>query len=288
MSRPELAPFAGATDETERDNALSRSRRVIAYLLLSAVMGSVAAMSWAGLYAFARQTMGWSDWHAALVPIALDVAAMSCAFLALDSLARNDSATAFRLLTALLVALSAFVNWRHALLSHNIAEQVFFPAMSILSYLLIDAVLRKYRRDTRRDRMGLPTREHLAPLPRHGLAVWLRFPGRAFAAVSDSLAERLPATDAPSDATRRADYAAGMLAGLSQADAIRKAIEAVGPQPRDVVSWLSDHGLPDVRTQRVYDVIRRDSGASGKHRASANGVPIYALNGGREGDQESA
>ncbi len=265
--------------DSERDSArlaqvtrVARGRKAVAYCLLAVVMGAVAGMSWAGLYGFAHVTMHWSPVHAVLVPVALDVAAITCAFLALDSLSRNDSAIAFRVLTAALVALSAFVNWRHALTTGNVAEQVFFPAMSILSYILIDAVLRKFRRDTRRDRAGLPVREALAPLPRIGPAVWLRYPGRAWRAVSAGLAERVPLdTQRASDTQRAADYAAGVLDGLSQADAIRRAIEAVGAEPRQVVTWLADRGLPGVPTQRVYDVLRRDRG---KH---SSGRPPLSL-----------
>lgn len=270
-----LTPYDSAearplSAETRRAAVMSQSRRVIAYGLLALVMGAVAAMSWAGLYAFARTTMHWSPVHAALVPVALDVAATACAFLALDSLARNDSAVAFRTLTAALVALSAFVNWRHALGTHNIAEQVFFPSMSLLSYGLIDAVLRKYRRDTRRDLAGRPVREAVAPLPRVGVLAWVRYPGRAFGAVSGAIAQRVPAAGEPSDATRRADYAAGYLVGLTQSDAIRRALEAVGPVPREVVAWLADHGRPGVRPQRVHDVMRRDG--IGRHRSALRAV----------------
>jgi hypothetical protein len=258
------------TGATMRDNALSRGRRTVAYLLIFVVMASVAAMSWAGLYAFAHQTMHWSAWHAALVPVALDVAAMACAGLALDSLSRNDPAVAFRVLTAALVGLSAFVNWRHALASHNIAEQVFFPAMSILSYALIDAVLRKYRRDTRRDRAGLAAREALEPLPRVGLAAAITNPRRAWAATSDALRRRIPDASEMLTEARQRDVATGMLIGLSQADAIRRALEVVGgDSPREVVAWMAEQGRP-VAPQRVYDVMRRDRG---RHAAEANAAP---------------
>lgn len=244
----------------KQDLILSRSRRIVAWLLLSVVMLSVAAMSWAGLFGFAHQTMHWSPAHAALVPVALDVAAMSCAFLALDSLSRNDSAVSFRVLTAALVALSAFVNWRHALITHNVAEQVFFPAMSLLSYAMIDAVLRKYRRDTRRDLAGRSVREALAPLPRFGLAAAIMHPRSAWEAVSKSLARRIPDATESLSVNRQRDVASGYLLGLSQSDAIRQALEIVGDDnPREVVAWLADQGL-EVRPQRVYDVIRRDRG----------------------------
>jgi hypothetical protein len=70
----------------------------------------------------------------------------------------------------------------------------------------------------------------------------------------------VPATLDSDDATRRADYAAGLLDGLSQADAIRRAIQAVGAEPRQVIDWLAERGRPGIPTQRVYDVIRRDQG----------------------------
>jgi Protein of unknown function (DUF2637) len=240
--------------------------RLGGYLLIVAVMAAAASMSWTNLYRFAQGTMHWASWHAALVPIGLDVAAVACGLLALDTVMRNDSAVAFRALTGSLIGLSAFLNWRETLASHNIAEEVFFPAMAVLSYALIDAVLRKYRRDTRRDRAGQPAREALEPLPRFGLAAALVHPRRAWRATSAALASRVP--DAieygePISETRQRDVATGFLAGLSQSDAIRRALEIVGDDdPRQVVAWLADHGRP-VAPQRVHDVLRRDG--RGRH-----------------------
>jgi hypothetical protein len=248
--------------ESHRDGTLSRGRRATGYLLITVVMGAVAAMSFSNLYRFGHVTLGWSPGHAVLVPIALDVAALACAALALDSVSRGELATGYRLLTAVLVALSAFINWRTVLGTHNLAEQVFFPAMAILSYGLIHLTLGKYRRDSRNDREGRTTRQAVAPLPRLGVASWLPgigYPGRALAAVRASIAARVPPAGGPDDATRRADVAAGYLAGLSQADAIRAAMRDAGlDSPREVVAWLADHGWPGVATSRVHDVIRRD------------------------------
>lgn len=237
---------------------LPGARRAVAYLLVGLVMLSVATMSFSGLFGFARQTLGWSQWHAALFPVALDVAALACAFLALDSLARNDSAAMLRTLTAAFVALSAFVNLRHAEVSHNVAEVVFFPAMSILSYLLIDAVMRKSRRDTRRDRAGRPTREALEPLPRFGLAAALTHPRRAYRATTDALARRIPEVPAPRAGAEAVAIDAAEFEGVSQATAIRAAIAAVGDSdPGRVVAYLEQAGRAVAR-QRVCDVIRRD------------------------------
>jgi hypothetical protein len=280
---------------------LAAGRRVTAYLLLLAVLGAVAAMSFSSLYAWARVALGWSPGHAALVPIALDIAAMTCALLALDSIAKGEAATMLRGLTAAFVALSAFINWRHAIATGNIAEQVFFPAMSVLAYALVHAVFAKYRREVRRDLAGHSHREVLAELPRLGAAAYLRYPRRAFTVASAAIAARLEAAERAvrptHDATLAAAAAApvaeratarrepgatprptrepgatprrpashrgadGEIARMSLADAIRAGVAEVGPNPRDVVAWLESHDRPGVKASRVYDVLRRDSEA---------------------------
>jgi len=253
-------------DGQARDGGMTRARRGVGYLLIVLVMGAVAAMSWAGLFAFATRDMHWSPGHAALVPVALDIAAMACALLALDSIGKGETATGFRVLTLAFVALSAFVNWRTAIATGNLAEQVFFPAMSILAYALVHAVMGKARREVRREQHGHKARQALAPLPRTGTLAWLPIigsPRRALAAVRAAVAERLP--EVPDETSRGAMLAhrdipaVVVLEGLTQADAIRRAIAEVGQSPRDVVAWLDENGWPNVATQRVYDVIRRDN-----------------------------
>ena len=267
-----LTPDAYSREASRGAAALSRGRRVLAYCLILVVLGAVAAMSWAGLYAFARNTMGWSPWHAALVPVALDVAAMACAALALDSLSRNDPAVAFRALTAALIGLSAFINYRHALASGNIAEQLFFPAMSCLSYLLIHAVLVKYRRDTRRDLAGHGTRAALEPLPRMGVLAVLAAPRPAWHATRAALTRRIPAPSETGPELDGGETVAPELDALSGAAAIRLALEASEGDVRGAVAWLSQHGR-QVKPQRVYDVIRRDAAqvAEGRPQLSIAG-----------------
>jgi Protein of unknown function (DUF2637) len=281
----------GATPAATR---VAASRRVAAYLLLLAVLGCVAAMSFSGLYGWARGTLGWSPGHAALVPIALDIAAMVCALLALDSIAKGEAASTLRALTAAFVALSAFINWRHAITTGNIAEQVFFPAMSVLAYALVHAVFGKYRREVRRDLAGRPHREVLEELPRLGAAAWARYPRRTFGVASAAIAARLeraegavrPSHDATPAAvaavvpaseratvtpTRPAAVrreAGGEVAAMRQADAIRAAIAEVGEQPREVVAWLAERGRPGIPATRVHDVIRRDRAARGPKLAA--------------------
>ena len=293
---------------------LAASRRIMAYCLLLAVLGAVAAMSFSSLYAWAREALGWSPGHAALVPVALDIAAMACALLALDSIAKGEAATMLRGLTAAFVALSAFINWRHAIVTGNIAEQIFFPAMSVLAYAMVHAVFAKYRREVRRDLAGHGHREILAELPRLGVAAWARFPSRTFGVASAAIAVRLEAAEralrpshsasgsragqtrltgsAPAEARpapsreraeaprptppRRAPAHRGTdsdIATMKLADAIRAGLEAVGESPREVITWLESHGRKDVKTTRVYDVLRRDRAAQAA-RAAEDEAPL--------------
>lgn len=275
----ETARDITATDAGRIARWTVRAQRGLAYLLLIVVMGAVAAMSWSGVYGFATTELHWTTIHAALVPVALDIAAMSCALMALDAISKGENGTTFRLLAAAFVALSAFVNWRWALRTGNVAEQVFFPAMSVLAYALVHAVMEKVRREVRREQHGQTARQALAPLPRTGLLAWLPVigsPKRALGAVREAVAERLP--EAPQRDTQRGELehrditATVVLTGLTQADAIRRAIAVVGDdQPREVVAYLAENGWPDVQVQRVYDVLRRDRmraiGSTGEQQA---------------------
>lgn len=244
-----------------RPGKVTRAQRAMAYLLLIAVMGAVAAMSWAGTYGWAREVLHWTPAHAVGVPVSLDIAAMACALLALDAIADGENGTTFRVLAALFVALSAFTNWRWADRTGNIAEEIFFPAMSVLAYLLAHAVFERIRRKTKRlQQTGATTRRAVKPLPRLGLLPWLPVigsPKRALGAIRHAVAERVPEVPA-AEVAHRDITATIVLEGLSQSDAIRRAIESVGPNPRDVVAWLDERGWPGVAPQRVYDVIRRD------------------------------
>jgi hypothetical protein len=251
---------------------MSPSRlRTGGYLAATLVMLCVAAMSWSGLFGWARHTLHWTPVPAGMVPVSLDVAALTCALLALDTVSRNEPATMFRTLTACLIGLSAFVNLRYRLASHNIAEETFFPAMSVIAYLMIDATIRKYRRDTRH---GGAARQAPEPLTRFGLLVWvpgLGHPVRAFRAASAELAGRIPVAEPSHPPEPRLI----VIDELSQADAIRHAIEVTNStDPGVIVAWLAERGR-DVARQRVSDVLRRDGLTSGRHG-------LEAIEGGRE------
>lgn len=249
--------------------ALPVGTRVIAYLMLFLVMGSVAAMSWSGTYGWAQTDMHWTDIHAALVPISLDIAAIACSFLALDAISDGESGVSFRVLAAAFVALSAFTNWRFAIRTHEITQEIFFPAMSILAYLIVHLVFERIRRRVKRaDQQGGDSRRRaVTPLPRLGLLPWLPVIGHPLTSlrtIREAVRERLPelegATKSETPEVAHRDIPATVvLEGLTQADAIRKGIATVGPNPRQVVAWLDANGWPEVAPQRVYDVLRRDN-----------------------------
>jgi hypothetical protein len=235
------------------------SLRTGGYLAATLVMLCVAAMSWSGLFGWARHTLHWAPAPAGMVPVSLDIAALTCALLALDTVSKNEPATMFRSLTACLVGLSAFVNWRYRLASHNVAEEIFFPAMSAIAYLMIDATIRKYRRDVRH---AGAARQAPQPLTRLGLLVWvpaIGHPVRAFRAASAELAARIPVV-VPSQPSQPRLI---VISELSQSDAIRYAIErAESTDPGVIVAWLAERGR-DVARQRVSDVLRRDGLTTG-------------------------
>ena len=60
---------------------------------------------------------------------------------------------------------------------------------------------------------------------------------------------------------------------MKLADAIRAGLEAVGESPREVITWLESHGRKDVKTTRVYDVLRRDRAAQAA-RAAEDEAPL--------------
>jgi len=274
------------------DGLATRSRRAGAYLLLAFVMVSVAAMSWSGLFAFATDEMHWSHAHSLLVPVSLDVAAITAALLALDRIEKGETGAAFRVIAAFLVGLSAFINWRRALLTGNIAEEVFFPAMSVIAYGLVHAVMGSTRRDVKRAQHGHKSKARIEPLPRYGLLVWVPWlgaPGDALESLQAAVRKRLTATarsrtagpssraaasatasgqpgtgenrssDGASEAASEAASATASGHG-SQSDRIRIAIaalrESTGSEPS--ASDVREYMGGSVPIGRVNDVMRRD------------------------------
>jgi hypothetical protein len=151
------------------------------------VIVCVGAMSWTGLVRFGREILGLPVPLCYGVPVALDGLAVTLAFFALWGVLAGGAAGLPRLLAILVVcASSGFNYWQARQSGQGGAAELFFAAMSVLTYVVFEVVLRHQRR------------EHLAalgaiepPLARFRLARWLRFPWRTFQAWSAAVDQGL-------------------------------------------------------------------------------------------------
>jgi hypothetical protein len=278
-----------------RTGFMSTGQRIAAYTSLTGVLVCVGYMSWDGEYNWATYELLWLGLSALMVPVALDLAAVACTLLAATQIDKGESGFLFRVLGAVFMALGAWINWRYALRSGNVTEEVFFPAMSTLAYSLIHAVLSAARREARRRQHGHKSRERVKPLPRFGALVWVPFlgmPVQALGALKDAIELRMrqslvaagltDADDETQDAPEREEEeqetpddedtdapSVPSIEGLTQAAAIRVVIDALGPNSLPVVTHLRTHGWPGIRTSSVTDVIRRDAKRAARTQADA-------------------
>lgn len=275
----------------QRVGFATNGQRIAAYTSLAGVLVCVGYMSWDGEYNWATHELLWVAASALMVPVALDLAAVACTLLAATQIDKGESGFIFRLLGAIFMGLGAWINWRYALRSGNVTEEVFFPSMSALAYSLIHAVLSAARREARRRQHGHKSKERPEPLPWLGILVWLPWigqPAEALDVWKQAVALRLakvlarmqladPATiGAPAD-TQDADQPDADAEGDSdadtreetppppdltqmatQADAIRWVLANVSSQPLDALRHLRTHGFPTIKPQRIHDQIRRD------------------------------
>lgn len=276
----------------QRVGFATNGQRIAAYASLAGVLVCVGYMSWDGEYNWATHVLLWVAVSALMVPVALDLAAVACTLLAATQIDKGESGFAFRVLGAIFMGLGAWINWRYALRSGNITEEVFFPAMSALAYSLIHAVLSAARREARRRQHGHKSKERTEPLPWLGILVWLPGIGQPREALDvwkQSVALRLakvlartqlagPATGADPQDTQAEDgggdfgpqEADQLVASLplpdldlthlpTQADAIRWVLANVSDAPLDALRYMRTHGFPTIKPQRIHDQIRRDA-----------------------------
>lgn len=173
-----------AKNPTTQPTASQAAQRlaVAGYALLVGVIGCVAAMSWNGLVGFATSELRLTTPFAYLVPVSLDGAALTTAFLAMRSMVLGDSAGGARVMTLAFVGASAWFNIVHATQNGGLIAAEFFGGMSVAVWAIFELVMRLVRRDALRAAGALER-----PLARFRPARWLRFPAATFRAWSAAL-----------------------------------------------------------------------------------------------------
>lgn len=246
-------------------------------VLLVVVVGAPLAASWHGLTEAGRDALGLPGLWAVLVPLVLDAAAAYSAVLALRDVLAGDAAGMNRALVWAYAFSSAGLNVWHGERTAGVQAAIFYGLASVSAVVLWDRTLRATRRDHLRRRGAVAE-----PTPRFRLARWLVAPGETGRAWRVAVLEGI---SDPSEAVTRlrtqhqvtaldapAPEPVGELAGLSKADAVRKALAALDEQadPERVCRWLAVRGVETSRNY-VYDVLRRDSG---RQAAATNGQPV--------------
>lgn len=261
----------------------SKSRRTLAYFLLTCVMACVAWMSWAGEHDWAKRHLRWHDPEALLVPGSLDIAGMYCALRGLDLIDKGENGLGHRIMAAVFIGMGAWINWRNELATGDITREAFFPVMTIMAYLIIHTEMSAARREARRRQHGETSRERPKPLPRFGALAWvpgLGDPRMAFDAIREAVRDRLARAlaaasfadsagdgethgdddgdDRRDEETHDDDDAPPDLTQMAQGDAIRWVLVNVSSHPFDATKYLREHGYPALASARVTDAIRRE------------------------------
>jgi hypothetical protein len=231
---------------------------VLGYVMLGLVVMIVAAMSWAGLVGFAHRTLHMHNPQAYTVPGSLDLAGMTCAFLALRSVARGDSAAMPRFLVIVFVVASSTFNFDHARqVYRSLAAEAFYAGMSIAVWAMWETVLRQIRRDLLRVQGAVER-----PLPRFRALRWLRFPRWTWSAwslaVRDGLETTQDAIHAAFESRRPAlDMSDLDVRYLPKGQALHIAFGALGAlDVPAALAWLSTRGVEMDRSQ-AYAVRRQ-------------------------------
>jgi hypothetical protein len=265
-----------------------RGRRVATLALLAVVVFAVAAMSFSGLFSFFTGPMHWTHGHSLLGPVSLDVAAVVVYGFALDRIEKGESGAQFRLMALVLVGLSAFINWRGALASGNVSEELFFPVMSVMVYWMAHAILGARRRDARRAQHGYKAKAKLEPLPPFGALVWVPWVGApvdALRALREAVRKRL--TAAPTTRNRKT---ASPPASASATLTASAATHTLAPPPASA-SESATRTVPATSasaTRTLASPPPAASDASGVASASASVSATRITPGGGHGSQSAA
>lgn len=150
------------------------------------VLGTALCLSWWSLFVLAHR-YGMPTVVAGMVSLAIDGVALVLADLAMQRAMMADSAAVVKLCTMGAVALSAWLNFEHAVLwGFPLPIRVLFAAPSVLSGIVFELKLRNLHR-ARLHELG-----QVAPsLPRLGFIVWALHPFAALRKVSQIAGSRV-------------------------------------------------------------------------------------------------
>lgn len=145
------------------------------------------AVSWYSMATMAMDFFGLPEWLAYAVSVAFDGAAIYVAVLSSEYSKTEDSGLTARLSTLGFVAVSAWLNYQHAvLMGLGIAGQVFFLAPPVVAGILFELMLRFENRKELRKRGRVAK-----SMPVYGKAAWLRYPLDTFKGMSTVIKHRL-------------------------------------------------------------------------------------------------
>jgi hypothetical protein len=231
----------------------------------------VNAVAFGGQLAFLREHLPWGLVGQVTMAIALESIAVFLAFHAHVAALANDSAFRLRLAAYTFAVVIAAMNYSHYA---RPGWGPTFPAvavglMSASSPWLWGVHSRRVSRDQLMAR-GLIEPHAL----RLGTTRWVWHPiqsarvmFRATWTGTTDPAEAIAGLD--SQPSRSSQPRLIVIDELTQADAIRHAIEVTNStDPGEIVAWLAERGR-SVARQRVSDVLRRDGLNSGRHRLTA-------------------
>jgi Protein of unknown function (DUF2637) len=230
--------------------------------LLLAVDAVIAAESWRGLTGFGHM-IGINGRAAWGVPVTLDGVSLTAALIALRAELEDIASGAARVTLFAFTGASAAANWWHGLYASGISGALYLGSMSLAVAWVFDLILRGIRSAARRRAGRLSD-----PLPKFGLAHWVRYPRLTFTAWSLAIKEGHKTPRAALDAARAARDAARAaqlpslpldsetLAGMTARDRLAVAFGALGQAdvPAALV-LLKDRGAA-VDQSHAYQVRR--------------------------------
>jgi hypothetical protein len=226
-----------------------QSRMVLAYAVLALTAAAIFAMTAENLTRFGRDVLNLSDRLAYLVPVTLDGAAFATGIVVTALAATGKAAVLPRLMSLGFVTASAAFAWYEA--EHfgggNVAA-TYFAGMSVALWLVWDRAVQSVRKVTMKA-------QRKASAPSFPVLRWIRFPRETWQAWSLGLKHDV--TD-PAEALallwqgeqiRRLDEANELPADMSNADALRLALDVTDGDVPSALRWLKARGRSVDRSQ---------------------------------------